>query len=96
MCCTFSVVSYADRCSDLCNECKKSPSDLSTCCQAENACYENKVQKCKAAIDSCKSLEGVGGDGDDYGNNQYRPVFDRDIWNYQQNFQNPPQHGFRS
>lgn len=71
LCFAFVVVSYADRCSDLCNECRKSQ-HIGICCQAENACYENGVQKCKDARGNCKSLQGVGGNGDNYDNNQYR------------------------
>lgn len=92
----FAVVGYADRCSDLCNACKRSPRDISTCCQAENACYENGRQNCGEAKGKCKSLEGVGGSGDNYDNNQHYPVFnerwqeqeareiaDRAIYNFQ-------------
>lgn len=90
----------ADRCSDLCDECRKSPNDISTCCQAESACHG----KCKGAEDKCDFLKGVGGNGDNYDNNQYFAAFNerqvrqeireevnRAIWNYQQNFHNPQQ-----
>lgn len=100
----FAILGYADRCSELCNQCEKNPRDIRTCCQAENACYENGRQKCSAARGACKYLEGVGGNGDNGGNDQYFLAFnerrvrrevregvDKAIRNYQQNFQNPQQ-----
>jgi hypothetical protein len=103
LCFAFVVVGHADRCSDLCNECRKSK-HIGICCQAENACYENGRQKCGEAKDKCKSLEGVGESGDNYDNNQYFPAFNerdvrrdveegvgRAIHNYQQNLPPFPQ-----
>jgi hypothetical protein len=96
LCFAFAVVGYADRCSDLCNACKRSPRDISTCCQAESACYRNGVQDCSAAEGKCDSLKFGGGNGDNYDNHQHFPVFnewrreqearevaDRAIYNFQ-------------
>jgi hypothetical protein len=95
-CFAFVVVGYADRCSDLCNACRKSPRDISTCCQADIACD----RKCDVAYGKCGSLNSGGGNGDNHDNNQHFPAFnerevrrevqggvDRAIWNYQQNQQ---------
>jgi hypothetical protein len=80
LCFAFVVVGHADRCSDLCNKCRKSPRDICTCCEAENACYKNGRQTYGDADSKCKSLEGVGGSGDNYDNNQYFPAFnERDV-----------------
>jgi hypothetical protein len=74
LCFVFAVVGYADGCSDLCNACQKSPTDIRTCCKAESACYQNGAQKCGAAEGKCELLKSRGGDGDDYNNRQHFPV----------------------
>jgi hypothetical protein len=95
-CFAFVVVSYADRCSDLCDKCGKSPDDISTCCQADIACN----RKCAAAYGKCGSFNGGGGNGENHDNNQPFPAFNERevrqevqgrvneaIQNYQQNQQ---------
>jgi hypothetical protein len=97
LCFTFVIVVYADRCSDLCNDCTNKR-DISTCCQALSACNG----KCKEARDTCKFVGSGDGNGDDHNNRKHFPVMnerqvrqeageavDRAIHNF--NFQNPQQ-----
>lgn len=91
----FAVVGYADRCSDLCNDCTNKR-DVSTCCQALSACNG----KCDAAQKNCPLERGGDGNGDDYNNRQHFPAMNerqvrqevqRGVDNAIYNFQNPQQ-----
>jgi hypothetical protein len=77
LCFVFAVVGYADRCSDLCDKCKRTRSN-NVCCLAHRAC----AGFCKDASEkNCQQSDSNNNNEDDNRRRQpvFAPNFDREV-----------------